>query len=326
MYKIIGGDQKEYGPISLEDVRRWILEGRLNSTSLAWAEGSPEWKPLSSLPEFADALRLQSGRPPAGMVPSPSNQSAWTAELLAMRPQINIGYCLSRSWGLLKESFGLLLGATFVIWLVESFCQRLPIIGMFYWVLQGVINAGLYLVFLNRIRGTPASIGEVFAGFSSNFVQLLLVGMVTTLLAGIGWCLCVLPGIYLMVAWIYSVPLVADKKLEFWSAMELSRKVVTRVWFEVLGLILVAFIPVIIVNIVVMVKVGLLVGPVVMDILSSGKFDQSNMTTLMVDMARTVLPLWILTRIVLLLNWPFALGALMYGYESLFGSREPRAA
>jgi hypothetical protein len=75
-----------------------------------------------------------------------------------------------------------------------------------------------------------------------------------------------------------------------------------------------------------MVKVALLVGPVVMDILNSGKFDQSNMTTLMLDMAKTVLPLWILTRVVLLLNWPFALGALMYGYESLFGSREPRAA
>ena len=142
MYKIIGGDQKQYGPISLEDVRRWILEGRLNATSMAWAEGSPEWKLLANFPEFADALRLQTGRPPAGMLPSPLNQSEWTAELLATRPQIHIGYCLSRSWGLLKENFGLLLGATFVIWLVESLCQRLPIIGMFYWVIQGVINAG----------------------------------------------------------------------------------------------------------------------------------------------------------------------------------------
>ena len=30
-YTIIGGDTKEYGPISADDVRQWISEGRLNA-------------------------------------------------------------------------------------------------------------------------------------------------------------------------------------------------------------------------------------------------------------------------------------------------------
>ena len=42
--------------------------------------------------------------------------------------------------------------------------------------------------------------------------------------------LCILPGIYLGVAWIFTEALVIDKKLEFWPAMELSRKVVSRHW------------------------------------------------------------------------------------------------
>jgi uncharacterized membrane protein len=50
----------------------------------------------------------------------------------------------------------------------------------------------------------------------------------------------ILPGIYLAVAYIFAVPLIADKKLEFWTAMELSRKVVTTHWFPALGLIIVA--------------------------------------------------------------------------------------
>lgn len=326
MYKIIGGDQKQYGPISADDVRRWILEGRLNGQTLAWVEGSPEWKPLASFPEFYETFQMRSGQSFPSLHLAPGSQQAWTAQLLATRPQLRIVECLTLSWTLLKANFGLLFGATFVIWLVESLCQRLPIISMFYWVIQGVMNAGLYLIFLHRIRGQPASISEVFAGFSSAFPQLLLAGMITTLLSFVGWALCILPGVYLMVAWIFSVPLVADKRLEFWSAMELSRKMVTRVWFEILGLVLLAFLPMIIVNLFAIVKVSLVVFPALFDLLNSGKFDPAQITSLMLQVMKTALPLWVVTRFALLLNLPFALGALMYGYESLFGSRESRAA
>jgi hypothetical protein len=55
MYKIIGADQKEYGPVTGEGIRNWIMEGRANAQTLAQVEGGP-WKPLSSFPEFAPAL------------------------------------------------------------------------------------------------------------------------------------------------------------------------------------------------------------------------------------------------------------------------------
>ena len=56
MYKIIGGDQKEYGLISAEDMRKWIAEGRLNTQTLTKAEGDEEFRPLGGFPEFVDAL------------------------------------------------------------------------------------------------------------------------------------------------------------------------------------------------------------------------------------------------------------------------------
>jgi hypothetical protein len=62
MYRIIGGDQKQYGPISADDLYKWIAESRLNAQSLVQAEGETEWKPLSAFPEFADAL---AAKPPA---------------------------------------------------------------------------------------------------------------------------------------------------------------------------------------------------------------------------------------------------------------------
>ena len=63
MYKIIGGDHKQYGPISAEDVRKWIAEDRLSAQSLAQAEGDIEWKQLSTFPEFAGAFASESGTP-----------------------------------------------------------------------------------------------------------------------------------------------------------------------------------------------------------------------------------------------------------------------
>lgn len=56
MFKIIGGDGRQYGPITAEQLRDWIAQGRANGQTLVQPEGSAEWKPLASLPEFAAAV------------------------------------------------------------------------------------------------------------------------------------------------------------------------------------------------------------------------------------------------------------------------------
>ena len=55
MYKIIGADQKEYGPVSAEQLRQWLVEGRVSAQTQVLPEGATEWKPLGNLPEFAGA-------------------------------------------------------------------------------------------------------------------------------------------------------------------------------------------------------------------------------------------------------------------------------
>ena len=56
MYKILGTDNKEYGPVSADQLRQWILEGRANRSTLIQAEGATSWKPLSLFPEFSATL------------------------------------------------------------------------------------------------------------------------------------------------------------------------------------------------------------------------------------------------------------------------------
>jgi hypothetical protein len=65
-YIIIGGDGKQYGPISTDDVRKWISEDRLNAQSLVKEESDAEFRPLSKFPEFADlfGIAVQTSTPP----------------------------------------------------------------------------------------------------------------------------------------------------------------------------------------------------------------------------------------------------------------------
>jgi len=53
MYKILGGDGKEYGPISADVLRQWITEGRANAQSQVQVVGSTAWVSLGQVAEFA---------------------------------------------------------------------------------------------------------------------------------------------------------------------------------------------------------------------------------------------------------------------------------
>jgi TM2 domain-containing membrane protein YozV len=64
MYKIIGADGREYGPVGEDQLRQWIAEGRANAQTRAQAEGSADWRTLADLPEFRAALGLPGGVPP----------------------------------------------------------------------------------------------------------------------------------------------------------------------------------------------------------------------------------------------------------------------
>ena len=63
MYKIIGADQKEYGPITADQVRQWMAEGRANGQTQARLDDGP-WKPLSTFPEFAQTPGASPAAPP----------------------------------------------------------------------------------------------------------------------------------------------------------------------------------------------------------------------------------------------------------------------
>lgn len=68
-YTIIGGDQKEYGPITEVQLHQWIMDGRGVAHSRVRIEGATEWQSLADLPEFQDVFNHST--PPPLSAPTP---------------------------------------------------------------------------------------------------------------------------------------------------------------------------------------------------------------------------------------------------------------
>ncbi len=74
MYKVLGADQKEYGPVTADTLRQWIAERRASGQTMICPDGSADWRALASFPEFSDALTQAFGAvataaPGAGAAP-----------------------------------------------------------------------------------------------------------------------------------------------------------------------------------------------------------------------------------------------------------------
>ncbi len=61
MYRIIGTDGKTYGPVGLEQIRQWLVQGRVDSRTPVLMDGASDWTVLGLLPELAGEF---AGTPP----------------------------------------------------------------------------------------------------------------------------------------------------------------------------------------------------------------------------------------------------------------------
>jgi GYF domain 2 len=234
MYRIIGGDGNEYGPVSAEQVRDWIKQGRASAQTKIRPEAGGEWRTIGELPEFASAPGTPAAPPLAGTGTVQLDIDALAAETLARQPKIQIGACFSRGWRLVTERFWLSVGVVLVGMLV----QQVPLI-------VGVMQAGLMWFFLKRARGEEVRFEDAFAGFSVAFLPTFLAGIVMVLLLLVGFALCVIPGLVFAVLWSFTWLLLMDKRLDFWPAMELSRKVLWPNFWGMFGLLFVSMLVII---------------------------------------------------------------------------------
>jgi Domain of unknown function (DUF4190)/GYF domain 2 len=117
MYKIIGVDGREYGPVDAGQLRQWIAEGRANAQTQTLAPGATEWKALGRLPEFAGHFA-----PSAPPVIGPTG--AWPLAV-GQRPRMNSFALTGMIFGILSFAccFKLLFGVLGLIFSLIGLSQ-----------------------------------------------------------------------------------------------------------------------------------------------------------------------------------------------------------
>ena len=105
MFIIIGGDGKEYGPVTADQVRTWINAGRANLDTKAKALGYEEWRRVGDFAEFSPPT----GSPPLIRGESPTSGSP-----------VLPGF--SSKSGLIQAERGTRLLARVIDWAIEFAC------------------------------------------------------------------------------------------------------------------------------------------------------------------------------------------------------------
>jgi prepilin-type processing-associated H-X9-DG protein len=147
MYYIIGDDQKEYGPVSEEQLRQWIAEGRANSQTKARAAGRDEWRPLTEFPELIDPLKGSITGPPIPPLASTTRGKPSKTSVLAIASLVLgiLGLC---SFGL-TALLGLILGVVSMVRINRS-NGALKGSGV---ALAGTVVSGVFLLMLPVFAG-----------------------------------------------------------------------------------------------------------------------------------------------------------------------------
>ena len=99
-------------------------------------------------------------------------------------------------------------------------------------ILSYPIFAGILMMGLHRSIDAPVNFKMAFA-YLSNALPVIIACVFISILVTLGMILLVIPGIYLSIAYVFTLPLIIDKNMDFWQAMETSRKAVTQHWFKV---------------------------------------------------------------------------------------------
>ena len=155
----------------------------------------------------------------------------------------DIGACFNIALAALKRDLLNIVLANFVIGLVITLVCGLGLIPIIGWIAVILLVPPLVIGFIRFnakcVRGQPATLGDCFSGFDV-FGTSVLSYILMVLLVLVGTVLCILPGIYLAIAYTFVWNLLAERKGSAWECLEMSRQAVTAHWGWALLLLFVA--------------------------------------------------------------------------------------
>ena len=261
MYYVIGTDGKHHGPLSQGDVRQWLADGLANRYSRTRRDGEDQWTALRDLPEFEEETRpphLGGGPGSTELAQETSTDDVGhTRQPHAATPGgLDPLNCFRRSWFLVAGDFAVLGGWTLLSVVVIVALGLVPGAGAIISLpVNCLLQAAVYALFLSRMRGLRPSVRDIAMLVRRSAAQIVAAGLAQAVIASpvllsarvqsrpalfATLVVLLVPCLYLLVGYVFVLPLIVDKDMTAWGAMELSRTTVQRCWFRVFGLLIAA--------------------------------------------------------------------------------------
>ena len=264
MFEIIGGDGKSYGPVPVDELRRWIREGRADAQTKIRREGDSAW---STLGTWEDFYPKDSSRPPL-LQSEPRDRD------LRFAHRLQIGECLVKAWTAYRQDPWKITGVITLVLLLQFLMNSIPLVGAFLaFLLNGPILGGLYHFCRQALQGKAGGVSDVTGVVRERFLPCFLATTVSSLLAFGPFLLGVIPAaalygssgvplekltehpglivamaaplfaatlamLYLLINWSLAVPLAACTPMDFWQSLKTSWRGVAPHFWSYLGLLL----------------------------------------------------------------------------------------
>lgn len=145
--------------------------------------------------------------------------------------EFKTSYYFKESWRIFKLESKNFLTFTVLLLFICTSCAFIPVIG------QGIIglvlslfSAGYIYVTTKILKNEKIDLGDFFTPLSQ-WYPILVSAFIGGLLTIVGFLLGILPGIYLEIAYLFSVQIILIENLSPWQSLETSRKLINKVFF-----------------------------------------------------------------------------------------------
>jgi hypothetical protein len=146
-YKILGGDGKEYGPATLDQILGWVRDGRVSAATQVWRSDHNAWVTARELPELAIPAPVAPAAPMGGAMTMDQQQlemrlksgASWFYWIAGLSLINSIAALSGAGWGFIVG-----LGITQII---DAFAGDLAGGGLAVAIVLDVLVAGLFVLF-----------------------------------------------------------------------------------------------------------------------------------------------------------------------------------
>ncbi|MCB8995220.1 MAG: hypothetical protein H6538_06415 [Bacteroidales bacterium] len=144
---------------------------------------------------------------------------------------VKIEMYISKAWDIFRQRIDYFVLFTLLLAIAIS----VPIVDV---LLMQTLAAGFFIVAFKLSKGETIIFDHFFEGFK-HFAGLLLFSLFSGIIIIIGFIVLILPGVYFLVGYIFTPFYIVFGKMDFWEAMESSRKLVHREWFGIFAFLIV---------------------------------------------------------------------------------------